>query len=359
MVRFTRVVLCATAALLAQAARADDAARSDYISILPGYVHPSKLKGTTDHGFTFSTAFGHPFTDHFSLEINLNASVFEAGVDRGNDFYQQGLWADAVYNITSGRGRSFTPYLIGGVGVIRDDFYPNNRDGAGGILSLGVGIVTPPIYKGVMLRAEARYARDTKESGISEPRAYLGLEIPVGRVERIVETREVKSVEIREVVKEVAPPPATVSVDSDGDGVDDAHDKCPNTPHGARVDVNGCVVSNQVIVLKDVNFNLGKSSLTPQAKTILDDVAPSFAGQRAMKVEVGGHTDTTGRAEKNLTLSQARAEAVRAYLISKGVPGEQLSAKGYGSTQLLVDPERTQLDRERNRRVELRVLSGG
>lgn len=359
MVRSACTVLCAIAALLTQTAWADVGTRSDYISILPGYVHPSGLEGSTNHGFTVSTAFGHPFTDHFSLEINLNASIFEAGVDRGNDYYQQGLWVDAVYNITSGRGRTFTPYLIGGVGVIRDDFYPNNRDGAGGILSVGAGLVTPPIYKGVMLRAEARYARDTKESGISEPRAYIGLEIPIGRVERIVETREVKTVEVREVVKEVTPPPAPAILDSDGDGVDDAHDKCPNTPHGARVDVDGCVVSNQVIVLKDVNFNVGKASLTPQAKSILDGVAPSFAGQRGMKVEIDGHTDTTGRADKNLTLSQDRADAVRDYLISKGVSPGQLSAKGFGETRLLVDPERTQLDRERNRRVELRVLSGG
>jgi hypothetical protein len=60
---------------------------------------------------------------------SVNASIFEAGVDRGNDFYQLGIWADAVYNITSGRGHSFTPYVIGGVGVIRDDFHPDNRDG--------------------------------------------------------------------------------------------------------------------------------------------------------------------------------------------------------------------------------------
>ncbi len=359
MVRSIATVLCAVAALLTQAARADEATRNDYISILPGYVHPSKLEGITGEGFTLSTAFGHPFTDHFSLEINFNASIFEAGVNRGNDFYQQSIWVDGVYNITSGRGRAFTPYLIGGVGVIRNDFYPNTRDGAGGIITLGAGIVTPPIYKGVMLRAEARYARDTKEGGISEPRAYIGVEIPVGRVEHIVETREVKSVEVREVIREVAAPPAPVVVDSDGDGVDDAHDQCPNTPHGARVDVYGCVVSDQVIVLKDVNFDLGKASLTPQAKTILNDIAPAFAGQRAMRVEISGHTDTTGRAEKNMTLSHERAAAVRDYLISKGVPVGQLSVEGYGSTRLLIDPEHTQLDRERNRRVELRVLSGG
>jgi OOP family OmpA-OmpF porin len=359
MVRCEKPAACVIALLLVYSARADDTSRSDYISILPGYVHPSKLDGTTGRGFTFETVFGHPFTDHFSLEINLNGSIFEAGVNHGTDFYQQSIWVDGVYNITSGRGHAFTPYIIGGVGLIRDDFYPNNRDGEGGIITLGAGLVTPPIYKGVMLRAEARYARDTKEGGINEPRAYIGLEIPVGRVEHVVETREVKTVEIKEVVKEVAPPPPPVVVDSDGDGVDDAHDKCPNTPRGARVDVNGCVVSDQVIVLENVNFDLGKASLTPQAKSILDGVAPSFTGQRAMRVEIGGHTDTTGRAAKNLTLSQERAEAVRAYLISKGVPAGQLTAKGYGSSKLLAEPERTQLDRERNRRVELRVLSAG
>jgi OmpA-OmpF porin, OOP family len=118
-------------------------------------------------------------------------------------------------------------------------------------------------------------------------------------------------------------------------------------------------VSDQVIVLKDVNFNLGKASLTPQAKSILDGIAPSFTGQKSMRVEIGGHTDTTGKAAKNEALSQERADAVRDYLISKGVPATQLTAKGYGSSKLLVDPEKTQLDRERNRRVEMRVLSGG
>jgi OmpA-OmpF porin, OOP family len=362
MVRCGKLAACSIALSFAHTAAADDGSRYDYISILPGYVHPSRLAGTTGRGFTFSTVFGHPFSDHFSLEGNLNGSVFEAGRNRGNDFYQQGIWADAVYNITTGRGHSFTPYIIGGVGVIRDDFVPDNRDGYGGIISLGAGFVSPPIYKGLMVRAEARYARDTKEGGISEPRAYVGLEIPLGRVEHVVETREVKSVEVREVVQAAPPPPPPPPqpfVDSDGDGVDDAHDRCPNTPHGVRVDANGCAVSNQVIVLKDVNFELGKSTLTSQARSILDGVAPSFAGQRAMRVEIGGHTDTSGRAAANLTLSQQRADAVREYLISRGVPADQLTAKGYGSTQLLADPEHSQLDRERNRRVELRVLSGG
>lgn len=359
MVRCNKWAAYAVGLLVSLTARADDTPRYDYISILPGYVHPSNLEVTTGRGFTAAAVYGHPFTDHFSLEINLNGSIFEAGINHGVDFYQQSLWADAVYNITSGRGRTFTPYVIGGAGVVRDDFYPNNRDGVGGIISVGLGVVSPPIYKGVLLRAEARYARDTKEGGINEPRAYLGLEIPLGRVERVVEIREVKSVEIREVVKEAPPPPAPVLVDSDGDGVDDTHDQCPNTPRGARVDVRGCLVSDQVIVLKDVNFDVGKATLTPQARSILDGIAPSFAGQRALRVEIGGHTDTTGRATSNMTLSQHRAESVRDYLISRGVPADRLTARGYGATQLLSDPERTQLDRGRNRRVEMRVLSGG
>jgi len=70
-------------------------------------------------------------------------------------------------------------------------------------------------------------------------------------------------------------------------------------------------------------------------------------------VEIAGHASTTGTPEMNMKLSQARAESVRAYLVSRGVDGKMLSAKGYGITQPIAD-NGTAEGRRANQRVELR-----
>jgi len=98
--------------------------------------------------------------------------------------------------------------------------------------------------------------------------------------------------------------------------------------------------------------------ITPsEDECFLDLVSRAFAGQPSLKVEIAGHTDSIGSVGANLTLSQSRAEAVRDYLISRGARPDQLTARGYGKSQLLIDPEHGDRDRERNRRVELRVLA--
>jgi OOP family OmpA-OmpF porin len=85
-------------------------------------------------------------------------------------------------------------------------------------------------------------------------------------------------------------------------------------------------------------------------------VVPAFTGQPSLQVEIGGHTDSVGSVGYNQGLSQRRAEAVRQYLISQGAKPEQIVAKGYGKSQLLINPEKTSDDRELNRRVEFKVV---
>ena len=100
-------------------------------------------------------------------------------------------------------------------------------------------------------------------------------------------------------------------------------------------------------------------SLTPAQRhsleTVLDSVVPAFIGQPSLRAEVAGHTDSRGSAAYNLNLSQRRAQSVRQYLIAHGAHSEQLTARGYGKSELLIDPEKSDSDRERNRRVELRA----
>jgi OOP family OmpA-OmpF porin len=115
------------------------------------------------------------------------------------------------------------------------------------------------------------------------------------------------------------------------------------------------VIATQTIELRGVTFNLNQATLTPNAETVLDAVAPAFSGQPSLRAEVAGHTDSRGSEAYNLSLSQRRAEAVRAYLIWRGAKPEQLTAHGYGKSELLIKPETSETDRERNRRVELRA----
>jgi len=145
--------------------------------------------------------------------------------------------------------------------------------------------------------------------------------------------------------------------DSDNDGVDDTKDKCPGTAAGTRVDAAGCPIlfteARTPVVLRGVTFETGRSALRPDSYTILDMVAASLTANPDIKIEIAGHTDNTGSAATNLRLSQARADAVRAYLASKGVAPERMVARGYGPEQP-VAPNTTTAGRAQNRRVELR-----
>ena len=150
-----------------------------------------------------------------------------------------------------------------------------------------------------------------------------------------------------------------VSKDSDGDGVDDSKDTCPGTAAGTRVDASGCPIlftpERTPVILRGVNFETGKSALKPESYTILDIVAGSLIGNPDIRIEIAGYTDNTGTAAVNNRLSQARAEAVRAYLVSKGVHLERMIARGYGLANP-VATNTTAAGRAQNRRVELHQL---
>ncbi len=136
--------------------------------------------------------------------------------------------------------------------------------------------------------------------------------------------------------------------DSDGDGVADHLDKCPNTPKGATVNEAGCW-SLQATTLYDSN----SSYIRAEAYPLLDEVAGILMKNPAMEVEVQGHTDNTGSAKYNQWLSEKRAQRVKDYLVSKGIDPSRLEAKGYGLTQPVAS-NATAEGRAQNRRVELK-----
>lgn len=167
--------------------------------------------------------------------------------------------------------------------------------------------------------------------------------------------------------------PDGCALDSDGDGVPDVMDKCPNTAPGTRVDQQGCPAvvpradaataslaeiptdEQRTVELKGVTFASGSAVISPASLAALDRLAEQLQDRPDLKLEVAGHTDSTGSAQVNRALSQRRADAVMAHLVSRGVPAANLVAKGYGPDEPVAD-NGTAAGRAKNRRVELRKL---
>jgi len=106
------------------------------------------------------------------------------------------------------------------------------------------------------------------------------------------------------------------------------------------------------MVLEGVNFDFDKSTLRQEDIAIIDRNAADLDKWGNVNIEVAGHTDSRGSDEYNINLSQRRADAVRNYLISKGIAADRLTAKGYGESQPVAD-NATDEGRFKNRRVEL------
>ena len=105
-------------------------------------------------------------------------------------------------------------------------------------------------------------------------------------------------------------------------------------------------------VLSGVNFDTGKAILRPESKDKLDVVAEFMLYKRRAQVEISGHTDNVGKAKANKDLSAKRANACKAYLVSKGIDSARITAVGHGGERPVV-PNNTEENRQKNRRIEV------
>ena len=128
-----------------------------------------------------------------------------------------------------------------------------------------------------------------------------------------------------------------------------------HAPPGFKVDAN-CRIIEQSVVVRAVDFEFNLSQLTAPAQQTLDEVASALLTQPDLHVEIQGHTDSIGSVNYNLNLSQRRAEAVKDYLVSKGVSPSNLTAKGYGKAKPIASND-TAEGRAQNRRVEFEVTN--
>ena len=140
--------------------------------------------------------------------------------------------------------------------------------------------------------------------------------------------------------------PMAKPMDSDGDGVTDDKDQCPNTPKGATVDARGCWTYAAVVL-----FGFDSAEIKTDAHPMLDEAVVILKKNPAIKVEVDGHTDNVGPAAYNVKLSERRANSILKYFVDNGVEAERLTVKGFGLTKPAAGND-TKEGRAKNRRVE-------
>jgi OOP family OmpA-OmpF porin len=150
--------------------------------------------------------------------------------------------------------------------------------------------------------------------------------------------------------------------DSDGDGVSDQFDKCPNTPAGTVVDGAGCEIhfpkpdtvkaAAMVAPYSNIQFDFDSSVLRTSSYPALDASSADLRSSSA-KVELDGFASSEGTAAHNMRLSKDRANSVKTYLVNSGVDAKRIKVKGFGETKPIADNS-TEEGRITNRRVEFK-----
>lgn len=147
---------------------------------------------------------------------------------------------------------------------------------------------------------------------------------------------------------------------ADGDTGDaaaeaEAETEAPAAAPATEEAVSACQGNiDSVLEGKTIEFRLGSAFIAPESNDLLNEIATALKPCTGTNVEIGGHTDASGSASVNTNLSQERANRVRDALVELGIAAEQLSAKGYGPSQLknTANPRAAE-----NRRIEFSVAS--
>jgi outer membrane protein OmpA-like peptidoglycan-associated protein len=142
-------------------------------------------------------------------------------------------------------------------------------------------------------------------------------------------------------------------VDTDGDSVDDGTEvrngTDPLVPDVLRIN------DNQPIILEGILFKTNSADIEPESEQPLQKALNTLKVNPNLKIEIQGHTDDVGNNATNMRLSQARANSVRDWLVSRGIDPNRLTARGYGEDKPLV-PNTSQETRSKNRRIQFDII---
>jgi OOP family OmpA-OmpF porin len=254
--------------------------------------------------------------------------------------------------------RRFIPFLAAGLGGMRFSY---DEDGRGKdadlIADWGAGLKFF-LARGIALRVDARHLLNLKKANDVDSSFFYtaGLVLVFGGKELKAPAPVIET----PAVVEPEPLPAFESpfFDSDGDGVPDNLDKCPDTPAGVKVDASGCPIPEKAVVTERGTFDFGmihfdfdKAAIRPASYGIIDAVVDYMKKYPDVKLEVQGHTDSVGSRAYNLKLSDRRSASVMKYIAGKGIAPERLKSKGFGMSKP-VATNMTSEGRAKNRRTE-------
>lgn len=268
---------------------------------------------------------------------------------------------NGVYEIPT--DTAVTPFAKAGVGYEwYTNTHPNDFDGL--LLDAGLGLKAD-ITKRIALKLEGLYLYKMNRNGSAEGSngevhnvaALAGLTFsfdekaaPIVAVPAVAETvapepkPEPKPVVVPASVSKVAP------IDSDGDGVIDSLDKCPGTPKGFKVDVEGCPLKATL----HLNFATNSDKVDAQGTAKVAAFADFLKESSAYKANIVGHTDSTASDVYNQKLSEKRAGKVKSMLVEQGVDSSRLTSEGMGE-KMPIASNKTKAGRAENRRIEVEL----
>lgn len=357
MTTFKQTLLCSLICALPLQAIAEEAATPPaaglyhiYMGAL--YSHTDNNRDLVKYGRGFTGALGIPlnFLPGLHLELGGSTQTLVTDDSLATNFFRHEVTGSLMYSF--GDRDHLTPFVRAGIGMVRlDTDIENTNDFTAHI---GAGL-THLLWNGVRGRAELRGVYDESDpDSVFDGVISVGVEVPLGRKE-IVEVKsppppaEIIERQV-EVIKEVAP------VDSDGDRIADADDKCPGTLAGIRTDNTGCAIA-QSITLGNIQFETNKAVLTDASMETIRSAASFFAQQPNLRAIIAGHTDDVGADKHNLRLSQARAEAVVRALATEGLDASRFRPVGLGESMPAVANDSVE-NRALNRRVEFMLSTG-
>ncbi|HUH90915.1 MAG TPA: outer membrane beta-barrel protein, partial [Lysobacter sp.] len=264
-----------------------------YITGSAGMNIQDNDRDTRDAPFA-AIGVGKFLNPNWSLDGELNYQNPNADRNQDLNWSQYGVSLDLRRHFLT-EGRNWNPYALVGLGYQRseeefDNFPSVNSPGEykDGNLAAKVGVGLQADLGRVGVRTELAYRGDFNDQSVANPSenwfgdmlASVGVIVPLGAAP----------------VAAVAPAPVAPScadLDDDGDGVNNCDDKCPDSQAGQTIGPDGCPVPVS-IDLKGVNFDFDKSTLRPDAVSILSEATQILQRYPELKVEVAGHTDSKG-----------------------------------------------------------------
>lgn len=316
---------------------------------------------------------GFPVNRRIALEGNMYYDRWDRDSSI-NRYRWRDYGLDAAGLLTFPNRSSWVPYLTAGVGVAQ-----SRVKGVGSSkdfnYSAGMGsfYLLEAFGRDWGLRLDARYRFiDIGDTSFGEGNIVgAGLVDPIeevmfrfGIVTFLGERAKPAMAPVAAVAEpaKVAYQPPTL--DMDGDSVRDAEDLCPETPKGVKTDAKGCPVAVEVgsddNVIKrygPIYFAYNKADFSPAERSKLDVAVREInLLKQKIVVRLQGHTDDVGTPEYNQSLGERRANAVKSYLLSKGVPAAKLEVQSFGESKPAAD-NAAEAGRAQNRRVEVLVVA--